>query len=287
MAMPATAKRRLPLQTILGRTGLYILLLAITCVCMLPLFWLLRSSLMSNGEIFIAPPRLLPSRFRWENYGKAFAAFDALKYGKNTMSILIPCVIGTVLTSAMCGYGFARIDFPGKKFWFMLVIGAMILPGHVVLIPQFIMWSRLGAINTFWPLTLGAFLGGGAGNIFLMRQFFRTLPREYDEAAIIDGCGYTQIFFRILMPLIRPIMITIAIFTFMGVWNDFQGPLLYLQREEKFTLALGLLTFRGSYSSKWNLLMAASAAMIVPAILLFAVGQKYFLEGITLTGIKG
>ena len=287
MATQATARLPYRLRSALGTAILYAILLTITCICLLPLYWLLRSSLMTNGEIFLFPPRLLPANWKWDNYTKAFASFDAWKYGKNTMTILIPCVIGTVVTSAMCGYGFARIPFPGRKFWFMLVIGAMILPGHVVLIPQYIMWSRLGAVNTYWPLTMGAFLGGGAGNIFLMRQFFRTLPKEYDEAAIIDGCGYTKVFVSILLPLIQPIMITIAIFTFMGVWNDFQGPLLYLQRENKFTLALGLLTFRGSYSSRWNYLMAASAAMIVPAIFLFAIGQKYFLEGITLTGIKG
>ncbi|NLG25394.1 MAG: carbohydrate ABC transporter permease [Clostridiales bacterium] len=287
--MQATESRRTAIGRRFRPQGLivYLLLIGITLISAIPLYWLIRSSLMTNAEIFIFPPRFVPNTFRWDNYVKAYRSFPALMYLGNTLSIVVPCVIGVTLTSAMCGYALARIDFPGRKIWFTLVIGSMILPGHVVLIPQYITFAKAGMINTYWPFWLAAWMGGGASNIFLMRQFMRTLPKEYDEAAIIDGANRFQIFVKILLPLIVPVLITVSIFSFMGYWNDFQGPLIYLQRDSRFTLALGLLSFRGAYSSKWNYLMAASTAMIMPAIILFAVGQKYFLRGITLTGLKG
>jgi multiple sugar transport system permease protein len=187
----------------------------------------------------------------------------------------------------MAGYALGRLEFPGRKIWFALTIGAMILPGHVVLIPLYLTYSFIGATNTYTPFYLAAWCGGGAANVFLMRQFMRTLPREYDESAMIDGASRLQIFLRILTPLCAPIMITVAIFTFMFYWNDFQGPLIYLRSDSKFTLALGILSLRGAYASKWNYIMAASLVMVVPAVLLFAVGQRYFIEGIVLTGVKG
>lgn len=265
----------------------YAALILISCVCIVPLYWMFRSSLMSNGEIFKYPPVFFPTNVRWENYRKAFESFDAVKYFSNTMKILIPCVLGTVITSAMAGYALARIKFPGKKIWFTLVVACMILPGHVTLIPQYITYSKLGMINTYWPFYFGAWLGGGASNVFLMRQFMMTIPKDYDEAAYLDGANRLQTFIMVILPMIVPILITIAIFSFMGCWNDFQGPLIYLQRDDQFTLALGLMQFRGEKSNKHNLMMAASMVMVVPAIILYGVGQKYFIEGINLTGIKG
>ena len=266
---------------------LYVILLAGTAVCIVPLYWMLRSSLMSNAEIFVFPPRFFPSTWRWNNYVKTFQNFEALMYFTNTMKILVPCVIDTVLTSSMAGYALGRLRFPGKKIWFALTIGAMILPGHVVLIPLYLTYSAIGATNTYTPFYLAAWCGGGASNVFLMRQFMRTLPRDYDESAMIDGANRLQIFLKILVPLCAPIMITVAIFSFMFYWNDFQGPLIYLRSDNKFTLALGILSLRGAYASKWNYIMAASLVMVVPAVILFAVGQRYFIEGIVLTGVKG
>lgn len=265
----------------------YLLLIFLAFISLVPLYWMLRSSVMTNAEIFVFPPKFLPNTWRWSNYVKTFTSFNALLYFKNTMILLLPSVAGTVLTSAMAGYALGRINFPGRGIWFILVIGAMILPGHVVLIPQYLTYSKMGMVNSFWPFYLAAWFGGGASNIFLMRQFMRTLPKDYDEAATIDGANRLQIFNRILMPLCTPILITIGVFSFMFYWNDFQGPLIYLQNEKQFTLALGILTLRGSYSSKWNYIMAASMVMVVPAIILFGAGQKYFLDGIVLTGIKG
>lgn len=266
---------------------LYIILLIGTLVCLVPLYWMFRSSLMSNAEIFVFPPRFFPSEWRWKNYVKTFENFDAMMYFLNTLKILVPGVIGTVLTSAMAGYAFARLRWPGRDIWFILTIGAMILPSHVVLIPQYLSYSAFRMTNTYWPFWLAAWFGGGASNIFLMRQFMRTLPKDYDESALIDGANRFQIFLKILVPLCAPIMITIGIFSFMFYWNDFQGPLIYLRSDTKFTLALGILSLRGAYVSKWNYIMAASLVMVIPAIILFAVGQRYFIEGIVLTGIKG
>lgn len=276
-------KTKLRLSTVL----LFLLLSTIAAVSIVPLYWMFRSSLMSNAEIFVFPPKLVPSTWRWQNYVKTFQNFEALKYLKNTMILLIPCVLGTVLTSAMAGYALGRINFPGRNFWFALVIGSMILPKHVTLIPQYLTYSALDLTNSYWPFYLGAWFGGGAANIFLMRQFMITLPKEYDEAAYIDGANKLQIFLKILVPLSKPILITVGIFSFMHYWNDFQGPLIYLNDDSKYTLALGLMTLRGSYSSKWNYIMCGSLVMVIPAIILFAVGQKYFLNGIVMSGVKG
>ncbi|HIS84512.1 MAG TPA: carbohydrate ABC transporter permease, partial [Candidatus Faecivicinus avistercoris] len=265
----------------------YALLIFISCICIVPLYWMFRSSLMSNGEIFQYPPLFFPESMRWDNYRKAFESFDAVKYFGNTLKILIPCVLGTVLTSAMAGYALARVKFPGRKVWFALVVCSMILPGHVTLIPQYITYSKLGMINTYWPFYFAAWFGGGATNVFLMRQFMMTLPRDYDEAAYLDGANRVQIFTRIILPMIVPILITVSIFSFMGYWNDFQGPLIYLQTDDNFTLALGMMQFRSEKSNRHNLMMAAGMVMVVPAIILYGVGQKYFIEGINLTGIKG
>ena len=285
--MAATEPRRKRRRFRPSVAVLYLILIAGTAVCLVPLYWMLRSSLMSNAEIFVFPPRFFPSVWRWNNYVKTFQNFAAGMYFRNTMTILVPCVIGTVLTSAMAGYALGRLRFPGQNSWFALTISALILPGHVVLIPQYLTYSAIGATNTYLPFYLAAWFGGGASNVFLMRQFMRTLPKDYDESAMIDGASRVQIFLRILVPLCAPIMITVAIFSFMFYWNDFQGPLIYLRSDNRFTLALGILSLRGAYSSKWNYIMAASLVMVVPAGVLFAIGQRYFIEGIVLTGVKG
>lgn len=276
-------KKKVRLSTIL----LYIALVAIALICLVPLYWMFRSSVMSNAEIFVFPPQFFPKVWRWKNYVKTFENFAAMLYFSNTMKILVPCVIGTVITAAMSGYALGRIDFKGRKIWFALVIGSMILPGHVLLIPQYLTYSRAGLVNTYAPFWIGAWFGGGASNIFLMRQFMVTLPKDYDEAAFIDGANRLQIFFKIIVPLCKPIMITVALFAFMFYWNDYQGPLIYLMENKKHTLALGILSLRGAYSTKWNYMMAASLVMVVPALILFAIGQRYFIEGIVLTGVKG
>jgi len=186
----------------------------------------------------------------------------------------------------MVGYGFARMRFPLKRFWFTLILSSLMLPYAVSMLPTFLLWARLGAINTFYPLTVPIWFGGGAFNIFLLRQFFLTIPRELEDAAIIDGASHFQIFARIMTPLIKPALIVVGLFTFLNVWNDFLNPLIYLNEEKKYTLALGLMQFQGTYSTDWSLLMAGATIVVIPPVIVFIFGQKYFIEGVTMTGLK-
>ena len=255
-------------------------------IASVPLYWLVRSSLMTLGEIFIFPPLLWPEVMRWSNYYDAVTVVNFLLYFKNTMTIMIPVLFGTLLTSSMVGYGFARMRFPLKRFWFTLILSSLMLPYAVSMLPTFLLWARLGAINTFYPLTVPIWFGGGAFNIFLLRQFFLTIPRELEDAAIIDGASHFQIFARIMTPLIKPALIVVGLFTFLNVWNDFLNPLIYLNEEKKYTLALGLMQFQGTYSTDWSLLMAGATIVVIPPVIVFIFGQKYFIEGVTMTGLK-
>jgi multiple sugar transport system permease protein len=242
---------------------------------------------MDNLELFRFPPKLYPDSFQWQNFVQVFQSVPFPLYFANTMTIIIPVIIGTLVTSTLCGYGFARLQFPLKNMWFVLVMSSLMLPPAVTLIPKYIVWSKLGAINTFYPLIIPAWFGGGAFNIFLVRQFFMGISKELDESATIDGAGHFRIFYNIMLPLIVPVMVVITFFTFIHEWNDFFQPLLYLNNDSKFTLALGLITLRGEYATQWNLLMAGAAIMTLPAVVIFFFGQRYFVDGISMTGIKG
>lgn len=253
----------------------------------MPFLWLVTSSLKSEQEIFLFPPEWLPNPVLFQNYVDALTYKPFGLYIVNTLYIVLLNEVAIVLTASLCAYGFARIDFPGRNFWFAIVLSTMMVPYFVLMVPQFIIFSRLGWVDSFLPLTVPLFFGGGAFNIFLMRQFFRTLPAELADAARIDGCSEFGIYWRIFMPLAKPALATVAIFTFLGGWNDFIGPLLYISSPDKFTVAIGLATFRGVMRTRWDLLMAASTAMILPVMLLFFLSQRYFTEGIVLSGLKG
>lgn len=253
---------------------------------LVPLFWLVRSSFMTLGELYLYPPLVWSKVMRWPNYTDALSTVNFLLYFRNTMTIMVPVMIGTVFTSSLAAYGFARLRFPLKRFWFVMIISSLMLPYAVTMIPTFLMWSKLGGVNTFLPLTVPAWFGGGAFNIFLLRQFFLTIPTEIEDAAVLDGAGFFDIYLLIMLPLVKPALIVVSLFTFINVWNDFLNPLIYLNDTNSYTLALGLLQFRGSYSSAWNLLMAGSTLVVIPPILVFLFGQKYFIEGVTLSGMK-
>ena len=253
----------------------------------LPFIWLVSSSLKEERQIFQFPPTWIPNPVRWQNYVDALTYKPFNIYLMNTMIIVTLNMIAIVGSASICAYGFARIKFPGRDFWFAIVLATMMVPYFVLMIPQFIIFSRLGWVNTFLPLTVPFFFGGGAFNIFLLRQFFRTLPNELSDAARIDGCNEFGIYARIIMPLAKPALATVAIFTFLFSWNDFIGPLLYLSSPENFTVAIGLATFRSVMRTRWDLLMAASTAMILPVVLLFFFAQRYFIQGIVMSGIKG
>lgn len=265
----------------------YAVLLTLAVVCVVPLYWMVRSSFMKNTDIYSMRPFIFwPEEMLWSNYTDAMKAADFGRYAVNTLTIVAGCMIGTLATSSMAAYAFSRIKWRGRGFCFAMILTTMMLPGSVTLIPQFMIWRNLNMIDTYLPLILPSFFGGGAFNIFLLRQFFLGIPKELDEAARIDGAGPFQIFVRIILPLARSALVVVALFTFLNCWNDFFGPIIYLNTKEKFTLAVGLLQFRGDYSTKWNLLMAGSTIVAAPCIAVYLFGQKYLIEGISLTGLK-
>jgi len=276
-----------------SRLLLYALLIVGSALMLMPLLWLVRSSLMDNAQIFVFPPEWIPRPFQWRNYPEALTSVPFGRYFLNTAFIEV-CVLGGVLViSTITAFSFARLRWPGRQFVFFTMLGTMMLPSAVTIIPLFVLWRELGALNTFVPLTVPAWLGGGAYvgqgafQIFLLRQFFMSIPKELDEAAYMDGASPFSVLWRIIVPLSVPALLVVGIFTFIDVWNNFLEPVLYLNDEEHFTLSLGLATFKGLYNANWGYLMAASTAMIAPIIVLFFIGQRYFIEGITLTGIKG
>ncbi len=271
----------------LGKLTIYLLCIGVSVLMLFPLVWLVRSSVMDLGQIFIFPPEWVPKPWRFQNYPEALTTIPFLLYFQNTLTILIPSVVGTVVTAALAAYGFSRLRWPGRDLIFNILLTTLMLPYAVTLIPTFLLWARLDLINTFWPLIVPHWFGGGIFSIFLLRQFFRTIPKELDEAALIDGANPLQILWNIIVPLSRPALIAVAIFSALASWNDFLGPLIYLNDSRNFTLALGLAEFTGLYSSQWHLLMAASTVVIVPVVILFFFAQRYFIEGIALTGSKG
>lgn len=265
---------------------IYVVLSLLSLISLFPFFWLVRSSLMTSMEIFSMPMQWLPKVPRFDNFGTALTSLPFFVYFRNTLTIVVLNIAGNVLSSSFAAFGFARIRFRGRGFWFAVLISTMMIPYSSVMIPQFIGWKLVGAYNTFWPLCLPAFFGN-AFFIFLLRQFYMGIPKEYDEAAFMDGANYLSIYARVIIPMSKPALTTVGVFTFMHVWNDFFGPLLYLSDDAKYTLALGLRAFIGQYVSQWNLMMAVSSVIIVPMILLFFFAQRAFIEGITFTGLKG
>ena len=270
----------------LSALGVYLLLLGGSVVMLIPLVWLVRSSFMGLSQIFIFPPEWLPDPWRWDNYPKALTTIPFARYFANTLLILVPTVVGTLLTASLAAFGFSRLQWPGRDWVFGVLLSSLMLPYAVTLIPTFLLWARIGLVNTYWPLVLPDWFGGTIFYVFLLRQFFLTLPRELDEAAIIDGANPLQVLRHVVVPLSRPALITVGIFSALFEWNDFLGPLIYLNDSRQFTLALGLAEFTGLYTSQWHLLMAAATVVIAPVLVLFLFAQRYFIEGITLTGIK-
>jgi ABC-type glycerol-3-phosphate transport system permease component len=278
-------RSRRPLD-FLGKIVVYALLIIGSIVILIPVFWMVSSALKPNHQIFLYPPQWIPNPIQWDNFVAAMTALPFDIYFRNTLIIEVGTIVGTVLSCSIVAYGFARLEAPGRNFWFIVLLSTMMLPSVVTMIPVYLIFRQLGWVNTFLPLIVPHWFGS-AFYIFLLRQFFMTIPRDFEEAARIDGANTWQILTRIVLPLSKPALATVAIFTFMGVWNDFMGPLIYLNKPETYTLALGLNFFKGQYTSDWNMLMAASLVMMLPLVILFFVAQKAFIEGITLTGVKG
>ncbi len=284
----------------LGRGVLYLLAIVGAILFMGPFVFTVTSSLKSIPEVHAFPPTLFPAVPQWGNYVDIFTIPGvpyALFY-RNTALITLLVLTGAVVTAAASAYGFARFRWKGRDFFFLVLLSTLVLPEEIVLIPKFLKFNNVPKvlihrtlIDTWWPLILPSWFGGGAFNVFLLRQFFLQIPREFDEAAVIDGANSVQIFFKIILPLARPALATVGIFSFLGAWNDFIHPLIYLNSNDKFPLSLGLRYFQqvpaDATQPRDHLLMAAALLMVVPAVALFFSAQRYFVRGIVMSGIKG
>jgi len=262
------------------------LLIAAASLFALPLVWMLLSSLKPAAELAADPHRVLPIEWRPANYVDAATTMPYFQYLLNSLVLCAGSVIGTLWSCSLAAYAFARMRWPGRNAVFGLLIATMLLPWHVTMVPKFLLISELGLYNTLGALIAPTFLGD-AFSIFLLRQFFLTIPEELSEAARLDGCTEWGIYWRIVLPLSKPALATVALFQFVAAWNDFSGPLLYLNDPARFTLAYGLEQFVSSYSSQTNLLMAAAVLFTLPIVLLFLFAQRTFIRGIATSGLKG
>lgn len=262
----------------------FALLVVVAIFFIVPMLWILVTSLKPEADVFSLT--LIPDQIQWDNYTKIFEKLPFLSYLKNSVFISVMCITGVVLSSSIVAYAFSFLEWPGRDKLFYVVIATMLLPMQVTMIPVFVIFKELGWLNTMKPLTVPFFFGGGAFNIFLMRQFFLSIPKSLIDAARIDGCSEFRIYATIVMPLTKPAIATISILTFMFTWNDFLSPLIYLSDKAKGTLALGLAQFAGQQEPEWALMMAASVLMMLPIVILFFLFQKYFIRGFMMSGIK-
>ena len=288
---PPVSRKAKRQQGALGRSVLlHVLSIAVLVVALYPAVWMLVSSFKPTNEI-VGDPSLLPSSAGLDNFRTALAGIGGVSFWTftwNSLVLAVLSVVGTVLSSAVTAYAFARIDFAGRKVWFAMMIGTLLLPFHVLIIPQYIVFQKLGLVDTFVPLLIGKFLAAEAFFVFLMVQFMRNVPKELDEAARIDGCGHVRIFGSIMLPLLRPAIITSSIFAFIWSWNDFLGPLLYLNSPEKYPLPLALRLFVDQTSvSDYGAQIAMSVLALLPVMLFFLVFQRFLVDGVATQGLKG
>jgi multiple sugar transport system permease protein len=278
---------RRSIHRLIEMVGLHVVLLALAALFVLPLVWMISTSFKSLEQQAVWPPIWLPSPLAWQNYPDAFNFLPLARYTLNTLIITLLFVVGTFFSCPIVAYAFARIEFPGRDFLFIVLIATIMLPGVVRLIPTYLMFERLGWLNTYLPLVIPAFVGTPF-YIFLLRQYFRTFPEELADAARIDGATEFDILTRIFLPMSGPALAVITIFAIQSQWNDFVDPLIYLNKEELRTLALGLCYFRAYQdTTNWGQMMAAAMMMTTPILILFALFQRYFIQGVALTGMKG
>jgi len=266
----------------------HFVLIAAVLIFLLPFYWMVISSLKENTMVFSNPVQWFPNPIRWQNFIEAldYPGFPFLKFLWNSTYYAGLVTIGTVFACSLAGYAFARLRFPGRDLLFGLTVASLMIPGIVTFIPVFIFFKNLGWLGTYLPLIVPAFFGN-AFFIFMMRQFFFGLPEELADAARVDGAGEIAIFFRIMLPLVKPALLVTGVFTFLWTWHEFFGPLIYLSNQEQYPLSLGLYAFRGRRTTEWGLMMAGAVLTSLPLVVLFFFAQRYFLEGIKLSGLKG
>ena len=274
---------------LLRSISIYIILAAVSAAFVLPLAWMVSVSLHDVRGVFEQPFAWFPSQPRWENYPEVMGLVPFGRYFLNTALVTGLVLAGTLLSCSLVAYGFSRVRFRGRNLLFALCLSTMMLPGQVTMIPLYMLFSRIGWVDTLWPLIVPSFFGSPF-YIFLLRQFFLTIPREYDEAALLDGAGRFRIYWSIILPLARPALITVALFTFIGTWNDFFTPLIYINSPEHATLTLGLSMLKsqivGTGMTQWHLLMSAAVMVMLPNILLFVIAQRYLVKGIAMGGLR-
>ncbi|MER2295310.1 MAG: carbohydrate ABC transporter permease [Desemzia incerta] len=265
---------------------IYLMLILLSVIFLTPFLWMIFTAFKPENEAMAFPPSILPKIWDWENFKEVFDIVPFATFYKNSLLVAGLGTLGTVVSSSLVAYGFARIKATGRGIWFALLMSTLMLPPQVTMIPVYVIWSKLGFVDTLVPLILPAFFGNSY-YIFLLRQFFRTIPKEVEESAYLDGASTFQIYWKLILPMSRASIITVTLLSFMGFWNDFMTPLIYLQSMENYTLAIGVMQFQGALTVYWGPMMAASALMLLPLIVIFFTGQKYFVEGIATQGNKG
>lgn len=285
MSSTAVVMKKKKSSAVLRRVLLYIVLILIAVIMVVPFLWMLSTSLKTQYDAVKIPPVWIPDPPQWENYVKLFTEQPMFQFMLNTIKIVFFVVLGQLFFSSLAAYSFARISFKGRNVVFFFYIATLMVPGQVTMIPTYLMFAKAGLTDNHLALILPAFFS--AFGVFLLRQFFMSLPRELEEAAEIDGCNPFMTYWRIMLPLVVPAMLTLGVFTLMNTWNDYMGPLIYLSSPEKYTMTLGIVYFKGVYTTQWNLVMAGSIVSVVPILIAYLCAQKYFIEGIAFSGVKG
>lgn len=285
MSSTAVVMKKKKSSAVLRRVLLYIVLILIAVIMVVPFLWMLSTSLKTQYDAVKIPPVWIPDPPHWENYVKLFTEQPMFQFMLNTIKIVFFVVLGQLFFSSLAAYSFARISFKGRNVVFFFYIATLMVPGQVTMIPTYLMFAKAGLTDNHLALILPAFFS--AFGVFLLRQFFMSLPRELEEAAEIDGCNPFMTYWRIMLPLVVPAMLTLGVFTLMNTWNDYMGPLIYLSSPEKYTMTLGIAYFKGVYTTQWNLVMAGSIVSVVPILIAYLCAQKYFIEGIAFSGVKG
>jgi len=269
-----------------GTVALYVSMMLLAMLMVIPFYWMVMTSFTPSADAFTYPPRWYPLTVTLANYARMVKVMPFAQFYLNSAFITCTVVIGQLVVCSLAGFAFARLRFPFQNQAFALVLGSMMIPHIVNIIPLYVLYRSIGWINTFYPLIIPTIFTGSFGT-FLMRQYFMTIPVEVEDAARIDGASTLTIFLRIMMPLARPSLAALSIFTFLSTWNDFFSPLIFINSKSKMTITLGIAALKGEFSSEWPVMMAAATASVIPILAVYVVGQKHFIQGIALTGLKG